>query len=63
GWRLGWAIGPPALLRGLGKLHSSLTYCAATPLQYGLSEALGKEDGSFEGIPRLIEGNAAILAE
>ncbi|CAN0072021.1 unnamed protein product, partial [Ectocarpus sp. 4 AP-2014] len=74
GWRVGWALSTPELLRGLAVYHGHTSYCAPSPLQHGLAVALGVEDGSFEasscflanappggGIPELVEGNAELL--
>ncbi|MEP6759061.1 MAG: aminotransferase class I/II-fold pyridoxal phosphate-dependent enzyme [Actinomycetota bacterium] len=33
GWRVGWAIAPPALMGGIRATHDFLTVAAATPLQ------------------------------
>ncbi|CAN0293546.1 unnamed protein product [Pylaiella littoralis] len=61
GWRVGWALSTPGLLKGLAVYHGNTSYCAPSPLQHGLAVALGVEDGSFEGIPELVEGNAELL--
>eukprot|EP00903_Cladosiphon_okamuranus_P015233 g14079.t1 len=63
GWRVGWALSTPELLKGLAVYHGNTSYCAPSPLQHGLAVALGVEDGSFEGIPKLIEGNAILLGD
>nr|AIT70212.1 aspartate aminotransferase [Sargassum integerrimum] len=61
GWRVGWALSTPELLKGLNISHCMTSYCAPTPLQHGLAVALEAEDGTFEGIPKLVEGNAELL--
>lgn len=48
GWRVGWALSTPALLKGLAVYHGNTSYCAPSPLQHGLAIALAVEDGSFE---------------
>ncbi|CAM9674148.1 unnamed protein product, partial [Laminaria digitata] len=63
GWRVGWALSTPELLKGLAVYHGNNSYCAPSPLQHGLSMAFEAEDGSFEGIPELIEGNALLLGD
>ena len=40
GWRVGWIVGPPALVAAIRSLHSYTTYCAPTPLQLGVAAAL-----------------------
>ncbi|CAM9945968.1 unnamed protein product [Ectocarpus fasciculatus] len=61
GWRVGWALSTPELLRGLAVYHGNTSYCAPSPLQHGLAVALGVEDGSFEASLKLVEGNAELL--
>jgi len=63
GWRLGWATAPEAIIEKMNHLHSHATYCAATPLQYGVAVALEEEDGSFEGIPEMIAENYRVMSE
>lgn len=48
GWRVGWALSTPELLKGLNVSHCMTSYCAPTPLQHGLAVALEAEDGTFE---------------
>lgn len=40
GWKLGWAIGPPALTAGLRSAHQFLTFTTPTPVQHGGVAAL-----------------------
>lgn len=40
GWRVGWVLGPAQLLAGVRTVHSYSTFCAPTPLQAGVAEAL-----------------------
>jgi aminotransferase len=40
GWRVGWAIAPPAISDGLRKVHDFLSVCAPSPLQEGAVTAL-----------------------
>jgi N-succinyldiaminopimelate aminotransferase len=40
GWRVGWLLGPAALLSGVRTLRSYSTFCAPTPLQAGVAAAL-----------------------
>jgi aspartate/methionine/tyrosine aminotransferase len=41
GWKVGWAIGPPALTGGLRAAHQFLTFTTPTPVQHGAVAALG----------------------
>jgi aspartate/methionine/tyrosine aminotransferase len=40
GWKIGWAIAPPALTACVRAAHQFLTFAAATPLQVGAASAL-----------------------
>ncbi|MFQ5655375.1 MAG: aminotransferase class I/II-fold pyridoxal phosphate-dependent enzyme, partial [Planctomycetota bacterium] len=40
GWKIGWATGPASLVAALQAAHQFLTFCAATPLQLAVAEAL-----------------------
>ncbi|MHC4218082.1 MAG: aminotransferase class I/II-fold pyridoxal phosphate-dependent enzyme [Planctomycetota bacterium] len=40
GWKIGWAIAPPALSRGVRAAHQFITFATATPLQHGAATAL-----------------------
>lgn len=40
GWKIGWAVAPPALTAGVRAAHQFLTYAVATPLQHAAAVAL-----------------------
>ncbi|MFQ5524028.1 MAG: aminotransferase class I/II-fold pyridoxal phosphate-dependent enzyme [Acidimicrobiia bacterium] len=40
GWKVGWAIGPADLTRGLRSAHQYLTFTTPTPVQHGTAAAL-----------------------
>jgi L-glutamine---4-(methylsulfanyl)-2-oxobutanoate aminotransferase len=44
GWRVGWAIAPPAVTNAIRKVHDFLTVGAAAPLQAAAAMALGSPD-------------------
>ena len=44
GWRLGYAVGPSALIERMGLLNDLFYICAPTPLQYGVVEAADSGD-------------------
>ena len=48
GWRVGWAISPPALTGAIRKVHDFLTVGAAAPLQEAGVAALGVEDAYYD---------------
>eukprot|EP01079_Euglenida_sp_SAG-EU17-18_P002460 gene2460-3225_t len=47
GWRVGWAVGPSDLVSAINCIHSHITFCAPTPLQEAVAQALDQEDGTF----------------
>jgi len=51
GWRVGWAVGPPAITNAIRKVHDFLTVGAPAPLQDAGAAALG--------LPRTYYGNLA----
>jgi N-succinyldiaminopimelate aminotransferase len=40
GWRVGWALADVRLTEQIRRVHHSLSFCAPTPLQFGVAEAL-----------------------
>jgi L-glutamine---4-(methylsulfanyl)-2-oxobutanoate aminotransferase len=50
GWKLGWAIGPPALTAGLRSAHQFLTFTTPTPVQHGGVAALQAPPDFFDDL-------------
>jgi len=48
GWKIGWAIAPPALTAGIRASHQFLTFCAPAPLQRAAIAALEAPDSYFD---------------
>jgi aspartate/methionine/tyrosine aminotransferase len=68
GWRVGWVLGPSALLDGVRTVHSYSTFCAPTPLQAGVAAALREAAAAHErdgptpdASAAAFERNAAVL--
>ncbi len=40
GWKVGWAVAPPAITRAIRSAHQFLTFCAPSPLQAAAADAL-----------------------
>ena len=53
GWRIGYAIAPPALTAGIRKVHDFLTVGAAAPLQEAGITALSLPDAYYRGLADL----------
>jgi aspartate/methionine/tyrosine aminotransferase len=68
GWRVAWAIGPSALLKGVASAHSYASFCAPTPLQMGVAAALrlhaqgGRVGGEADASAAVFARNARALA-
>ncbi len=52
GWKIGWAIAPPALTQGVRAAHQFLTFAVATPLQHAAAAALRSPPSFYEGLRR-----------
>lgn len=50
GWRIGWAIAPPALTAAIRKVHDFLTVGAAAPLQEAGTVALAMPDAYYANL-------------
>jgi aspartate/methionine/tyrosine aminotransferase len=48
GWRVGWAVGPPAITNAIRKVHDFLTVGAPAPLQEAGAVALGLPRAYYE---------------
>ena len=48
GWRIGWAIAPPALAGAIRKMHDFITVGAPAPLQEAGAAALALDDSYYE---------------
>ena len=44
GWKIGWALGPADLVRGLRAAHQSMVFCAPAPLQEGIAAGLAQAE-------------------
>ena len=68
GWKVGWAIAPPALTRGVRSAHQYLTFTTPTPVQHGTVGALAAPATYYDELradyrrrrDRLIEGLAGV---
>jgi len=47
GWKVGWAVGPEYLVRGVAMAHQNIVFCTAAPLQEGI--ATGLEQAEAKG--------------
>ena len=47
GWKIGWAIAPEHLSRGIRMAHQFLTFAVATPLQHGIAALLNEGESEI----------------
>ncbi|MSP38286.1 MAG: aminotransferase class I/II-fold pyridoxal phosphate-dependent enzyme [Deltaproteobacteria bacterium] len=50
GWKIGWAIGPAALVNAVNQAHQFITYAVASPLQAAAATALNLPFSFFENL-------------
>jgi len=50
GWKVGWAIGPAALVNAVNQAHQFITYAVASPLQAAAAAALSLPFSYFENL-------------
>jgi N-succinyldiaminopimelate aminotransferase len=48
GWKIGWAMGPAALVNAVNQAHQFITYAVASPLQAAAATALNLPNSFFE---------------
>ena len=63
GWKIGWAIAPPHLSRGLRQAHAFLTFTIAHPFQCAAAAALRAPDSYYVELKRDYMAKRAILVE
>lgn len=50
GWKVGYAVAPPALTAQFRKVHQYNTFCTFTPAQFAFAEMIEQEPGHYEGL-------------
>ncbi|HEU4894385.1 MAG TPA: aminotransferase class I/II-fold pyridoxal phosphate-dependent enzyme [Acidimicrobiia bacterium] len=62
GWKLGWAIGPAELTRGLRSAHQFLTFTTPTPVQHGAVAAMCAPEGFYRDLRTSYQAKRDLLA-
>lgn len=62
GWKVGWALGPAALVTAVQKAHQWVTFATAAPFQVAIAKALELDDSYFSSFVKLYAGKRATLA-
>lgn len=63
GWRVGWAISPPALTGGIRKIHDFLTVAAPTPFHDAGVAALSMPDAFYTGLAADYQARRDLMLE
>lgn len=61
GWRIGYCVGPPALMAEFRKVHQFNTFTIATPLQYGIARYLEGNDAAWQGLAGFFQRKRDLL--
>ncbi|WP_394847075.1 aminotransferase class I/II-fold pyridoxal phosphate-dependent enzyme [Pendulispora brunnea] len=63
GWKVGWAIGTPALCSAVQKTHQFVTFAVAGPMQHAIAEALRLPDAYFIELAQSYRKKRDLLVE
>lgn len=63
GWKVGWAIAPPAYSAAIRSAHQFLTFSVATPLQHGVAALLSDAEDEITALRDHYRTTRALLAE
>ena len=63
GWRLGYAVGPEAVIRKMGLISDLVYICAPTPLQHGVTAAFEMEEAYFGDLHDAYAEKRALLCD
>jgi kynurenine--oxoglutarate transaminase/cysteine-S-conjugate beta-lyase/glutamine--phenylpyruvate transaminase len=55
GWQVGWMVGPSSLVKPIQDLLPAVQFCAATPMQHALTNALAAADEPYNGYSNFYE--------
>jgi len=63
GWRVGWAIGPSALIQPMLQVHQNIVGCAPSHSQAGVTTALLQEDSIMETVLPIFQSSRDVLLD
>jgi N-succinyldiaminopimelate aminotransferase len=63
GWKIGWALGPAALVRAAQKAHQFVTFATASPFQEAIAKALLLPESYFSGFEQMYRAKRDFLIE
>jgi N-succinyldiaminopimelate aminotransferase len=63
GWKIGWAIGPAALVNAMNQAHQFITFAVASPLQAAAAAALQLPLDFFEKLQETYQGKRDLMLD
>ncbi|ONI37629.1 aromatic amino acid aminotransferase [Candidatus Epulonipiscium fishelsonii] len=63
GWRLGYALGPPAVIQAMTKMHQYVLMCAPTTSQYGAISAMKNGDSDVREMRKAYDGRRKLMLD
>lgn len=63
GWRLGYAVGPEAVIARMGLISDLVYICAPAPLQHGVAEAFAMDDAYFDDLAAGYDARRRLMCE
>ena len=63
GFRIGWAVGSPELIKAVSNIQSQQTSCASVPGMWAAVGALEGDQSGVEALRRTLEGNRNVMLE
>ncbi len=61
GWKIGWILGPAALIKGVQKAHQWVTFATASPFQVAIAKALTLPDAYFTGFEAMYRAKRDLI--
>ncbi|MGB7341912.1 MAG: aminotransferase class I/II-fold pyridoxal phosphate-dependent enzyme [Phototrophicaceae bacterium] len=61
GWKIGWAMGHPDLIKGVWRIHQNLTFAVNHPAQYGIAHGLSMDGTYYEDLNEMYLGKRQII--
>lgn len=63
GWKIGWIMGPAALIGTISKVHQFVTFTTSPALQIGVAHGLDHEQDWYLALPRIFQARRDALVK
>ena len=63
GWKTGYVVAPPVLMRELRKVHQYVRFAAVTPLQWALDEFMAAHPEHVDGLPAFYQAKRDLFCD